>query len=113
MQRSRSFHQLHVRLPPGGSSTPYCVAKGGVATLTKELARGLSPDVRVNAIAPMYVDPNDTNFPSNGKLYLKTVKTCPSPPGHRREYAEVMLFLCAGAGYMTGETLHVDGGYNA
>ena len=54
----------------GGSSTPYCVAKGGVATLTKELARGLSPDVRVNAIAPMYVDPNDTNFPLKWETVL-------------------------------------------
>ena len=47
----------------GGSSSPYCVAKGGIVTLTKELARGLAPDVRVNAIAPMYVDPKNTNFP--------------------------------------------------
>ncbi|WP_261843302.1 SDR family NAD(P)-dependent oxidoreductase [Aliamphritea ceti] len=98
----------------GGSSTPYCVAKGGVATLTKELARGLSPDVRVNAIAPMYVDPNDTNFPLKWESVFEDSKDLPIPrPGTGREYAEVMLFLCAGAGYMTGETLHVDGGYNA
>lgn len=98
----------------GGSSTPYCVAKGGVATLTKELARGLSPDVRVNAIAPMYVDPNDTNFPLKWETVFEDSKDLPIPrPGTGREYAEVMLFLCAGAGYMTGETLHVDGGYNA
>ena len=98
----------------GGSSSPYCVAKGGIVTLTKELARGLAPDVRVNAIAPMYVDPKDTNFPLKWDTVYEDSKVLPIPrPGTGREYAEVMLFLCAGATYMTGETLHVDGGYNA
>lgn len=98
----------------GGSSSPYCVAKGGIVTLTKELARGLAPDVRVNAIAPMYVDPEDTNFPLKWETVYEDSKVLPIPrPGTGREYAEAMLFLCAGATYMTGETLHVDGGYNA
>lgn len=98
----------------GGSSTPYCVAKGGIVTLTKELARGLSPDVRVNAIAPMYVDPKDTDFPLRWETVYEDSKVLPVPrPGTGREYAETILFLCAGATYMTGETLHVDGGYNA
>ena len=97
----------------GGSSSPYCVAKGGVATLTREMARGLAPDVRVNAIAPMYVDPEDTNFPLKWDTVREDTKGLPIPrPGTGREYAQVMLFLCAGATYMTGETLHVDGGYN-
>ena len=97
----------------GGSSSPYCVAKGGVATLTREMARGLAPDVRVNAISPMYVDPSDTNFPLKWDTVHEDTKGLPIPrPGTGREYAQVMLFLCAGATYMTGETLHVDGGYN-
>ena len=98
----------------GGSSSPYCVAKGAIVTLTKELARGLSPDVRVNAIAPMYVHPDDTNFPLRWDTVFEDSKDLPIPrPGTGREYAEAMLFLAAGATYMTGETLHVDGGYNA
>lgn len=98
----------------GGSSSPYCVAKGGIVTLTKELARGLSPDVRVNAIAPMYVDPKDTNFPLPWDTAWEDAKVLPIPrPGSAREYAMHTLFLAVGATYMTGETLHVDGGYNA
>ena len=98
----------------GGSSSPYCVAKGGVATLTKELARGLSPDVRVNAIAPMYVDPEDTSFPLPWTTAWEDAKVLPIPrPAGAREYAIHTLFLAVGATYMTGETLHVDGGYNA
>lgn len=98
----------------GGSSSPYCVAKGAIVTLTKELARGLSPDVRVNAIAPMYVHPDDTNFPLKWDTVFEDSKDLPIPrPGTGREYAQSMLFLAVGATYMTGETLHVDGGYNA
>ncbi|MGE3967687.1 MAG: SDR family NAD(P)-dependent oxidoreductase, partial [Dongiaceae bacterium] len=36
----------------GGSSSVYCMTKAGLVSMTKELARGLAPEVRVNAIAP-------------------------------------------------------------
>jgi 3-oxoacyl-[acyl-carrier protein] reductase len=39
-----------------GSSIPYSVTKGAAITLTKSLARALAPQVRVNAIAPGFVD---------------------------------------------------------
>ena len=39
-----------------GSSIPYSVTKGAAITLTKSLARALAPSVRVNAIAPGFVD---------------------------------------------------------
>lgn len=42
----------------GGSSAAYATAKAGLAGLTRELARGLAPAVRVNGIAPGYVNSN-------------------------------------------------------
>ena len=33
--------------------------------------------------------------------------------GEPEDYAEVILFLCAGAGYVTGQTITVDGGLRA
>ncbi len=97
----------------GGSSMPYCVAKGGVITMTRELARGLAPDVRVNAIAPQFVDPRDSTMDLKWDSLDDDVAVLPIPrPGRGREYAEVTLFLCAGASYMTGVTVPVDGGYN-
>ena len=98
----------------GGSSSPYSVAKGGIITLTKELARGLAPDVRVNAISPSYVHPDSTNFPLKWDTVFEDSKALPlGRPGTAEEYAEVCLFLCAGAGYITGQTIHVDGGWSA
>jgi len=42
----------------GASSTAYATAKAGLVGLTRELARGLAPAVRVNGIAPGYVNSN-------------------------------------------------------
>ena len=98
----------------GGSSSPYSVAKGGIITLTKELARGLAPEVRVNAISPSYVHPEATNFPLKWDSVFEDCEALPlGRPGTADEYAETCLFLCAGAGYITGQTIHVDGGWSA
>lgn len=98
----------------GGSSTPYSVAKGGIITLTKELARGLGPEVRVNAISPSYVHPESTNFPLRWESVFEDCEPLPlGRPGTAVEYADACLFLCAGASYITGQTIHVDGGWSA
>ena len=98
----------------GGSSSPYSVAKGGLITLTKELARGLAPEVRVNAISPSYVHPDSTNFPIRWETVFEDSKSLPlGRPGTAPEYADACLFLCAGASYITGQTIHVDGGWSA
>ena len=90
------------------------LAKGAVITLTKELARGLAPDVRVNAISPSYVHPESTNFPLKWDTVFEDTLSLPlQRPGTGEEYAEACLFLCAGAGYITGQTIHVDGGWSA
>ncbi len=98
----------------GGSSSPYSVAKGGLITLTKELARGLAPEVRVNAISPSYVHPDSTNFPIRWATVFEDSESLPlGRPGTAAEYADACLFLCAGASYITGQTIHVDGGWSA
>lgn len=98
----------------GGSSSPYSVAKGGIITLTKELARGLGPEVRVNAISPSYVHPDSTNFPLRWESVFEDSALLPlERPGTAEDYADACLFLCAGASYVTGQTIHVDGGWSA
>ncbi len=94
----------------GGSSTPYCVTKAGLVNLTQELARGLAPEVRVNAIAPGLVE-SDWQCRWDEDWRAQTIARTPlERPGEPDDYAEVILFLCAGAAYVTGQTISVDGG---
>ncbi len=93
----------------GASSTAYATAKAGLAGLTRELARGLAPDVRVNAIAPGYVNSNwECSF---GDMDAAAKATVPlARVGQTEDYAEVIVYLCAGASYITGEVVPVTGG---
>jgi 3-oxoacyl-[acyl-carrier protein] reductase len=99
---------------------PYSAAKAGVLGLTRSLAIELAPRVRVNAIAPTAVD---TAFLRGGtgrsderaaslvdlETYAKSV-----PLGRVATPEDVVgpiLFLLgAAARYMTGQTLHINGG---
>ncbi len=94
----------------GGSSTPYCVTKAGLVNLTQELARGLAPEVRVNAIAPGLVE-SDWQCRWDEDWRARSIAKTPlERAGEPDDYAEVILFLCAGAAYVTGQTISVDGG---
>ncbi|MDO9707266.1 SDR family NAD(P)-dependent oxidoreductase [Paracraurococcus lichenis] len=93
-----------------GSSMAYGATKAGVVSLTKNLARALAPEVRVNAVAPGAVDSawmiewtNEQRSSSIDKALLK--RRCTTD-----DLAEVMLFLLAGAAMVTGQTITVDGG---
>ena len=93
----------------GASSTAYATAKAGLAGLTRELARGLAPAVRVNGIAPGYVNSNwECSF---GDMDAAAKTTVPlARVGQPQDYAEVIVYLCAGASYITGEVIPVTGG---
>lgn len=93
-----------------GSSMAYGATKAGVISLTKNLARGLAPEVRVNAIAPGAVNSswmiewtNEQRASSIDQAVLK--RRC-----EPEDLAEVMVFLLAGAAMVTGQTVVVDGG---
>lgn len=93
----------------GGSSTAYATAKAALLGLTRELARGLAPEVRVNGIAPGYVNSNwECSF---GDIDAAAQATVPlARVGQPDDYADVIVYLCAGAAYVTGEVLPVSGG---
>ena len=96
----------------GGSSSVYCATKAGLVTLTKEWARALAPRVRVNAIAPGFVDSNwMCRFDDDEKFQSGSLEDVPlGRIGSPEDYGEVILFLAAGAEYITGQTISVDGG---
>jgi len=98
----------------GGSSSVYCATKAGLVALTREWARALGPEVRVNAVAPGLVEGSNWDCKWTPEYYARYAEELPlRRAGRPADYAEVILFLCAGAGYMTGQTLVVDGGMDA
>ncbi len=91
----------------------YASAKAGVMTLTKVLSRELArQQIRVNAVAPGVVDTEmGQSIPEeNRKAMLANV-----PLGRfaePREIADVIVFLASNlSSYMTGQTVHVNGGW--
>ena len=93
-----------------GSSIPYATSKAGLINLTRSLARTLAPEIRVNAVAPGFVDspwnkdwPEDRKRESIGRTPLK--RACKP-----EDIAETIFFLCAGGAMITGQTVIVDGG---
>jgi 3-oxoacyl-[acyl-carrier protein] reductase len=93
-----------------GSSIPYATSKAGVINLTRSLARTLAPEIRVNAVAPGFVDsPWNREWPEDRKV--QSVERTPLKRACKPEdIAETIFFLCAGAAMITGQTIIVDGG---
>ena len=101
---------------PGGSAA-YAAAKAGVIMLTKTLARELGPDgVTVNCVAPgTFLTPisASSRTPEQVQAHLeyrrKTVVL--NRIGTLEELANTILFFASDeSSYVTGHTLHVDGG---
>lgn len=93
-----------------GSSAAYAASKAGLVSLTRSLARGLAPRVRVNAVAPGYIRTGWTERFGPEWQDQAVARTALGRAGKPEDIAEVMLFMCAGAAYVTGQTLIVDGG---
>ena len=90
----------------------YAAAKGGLVALTKSLAREVARfGVTVNAVSPGLVD---TRIVSGMAADRRRDLERQIPLGRLatpEEIAPAILFLAApGAAYVTGTTLHVDGG---
>jgi NAD(P)-dependent dehydrogenase (short-subunit alcohol dehydrogenase family) len=98
-----------------GSSVAYAASKGAVNALTLSLARALAPHIRVNAIAPAYVQGglpsrvlDDAAIANVEAHYLKT-QALPRLL-QTAEIATLAHFLVAMAPGMTGEIVRVDNG---
>jgi gluconate 5-dehydrogenase len=95
----------------------YCAAKGGLVMLTKVLAVEWAPrGVRVNAVAPAFVDTALTHAlvthdRHGGDIVAQTPIGRLGQPG---EVASAIVYLAShAASYVTGQVLAVDGGWTA
>jgi NAD(P)-dependent dehydrogenase (short-subunit alcohol dehydrogenase family) len=102
---------VHEHIPKPGAAA-YCAAKGGLGLMTKVMALELAEHgITVNAIAP-----GEISTPMTGQ-HETDPKSEDRPniplgrPGHAREIAGAVVFLCSeDASYATGASLVVDGG---
>ncbi|MEH6549160.1 MAG: pteridine reductase [Pseudomonadales bacterium] len=90
----------------------YCSAKAGLAMLTKNLARDLAPNIRVNGIAPgAILWPNGDSPELNEDQKSKILGNIPMQRlGSPEDIAQTALFLADRAPYITGHIITVDGG---
>lgn len=90
----------------------YAAAKAGVIGFTKSLAREVgSRNITVNAVAPGYIETDMTrDLPESQRHAL--IESIPlQRPGQPLDVARAVAFLASvDAAYITGETLHVNGG---
>lgn len=90
----------------------YCASKAGLIGLTKSMAKELAPrNITVNAIAPGFIDTDMTQVLSE-KQKQQILNNIPlGRLGKPEDVAAAVCFLASdGAKYITGQTLHVDGG---
>ena len=90
----------------------YAAAKAGLVGFTKSLAKEVgSRNITANTVAPGFIDTDMTReLPEEQRQAL--LQSIPlGRLGDVQEIADVVSFLCSDkAGYITGETLHVNGG---
>ncbi|MBX5463213.1 MAG: 3-oxoacyl-ACP reductase FabG [Steroidobacteraceae bacterium] len=116
MMKERRGRIINITSIVGVTGNPgqanYCAAKAGILGFTKSLAREVaSRGITVNAVAPGFIDTDMTRvLPEEQREALKT-QIPMERLGSAEDIASAVLFLASpSAGYITGQTLHVNGG---
>jgi len=106
-----------VGLRPGPQPLPYAASKAAVVNLTKTLAWNLAPDIRVNAVAPGWMEGDWMKRmlkDKYGELMGKRAKATPLKRVVTAEdVAETMMSLIQSNRFVTGEVIVIDGGFTA
>jgi 3-oxoacyl-[acyl-carrier protein] reductase len=116
MMKARSGRIVNVSSVVGYSGnagqTNYAAAKAGMLGFSKSLAREVgSRNITVNCVAPGFIETDMTRSLAEDQV-KRLVEGVPlGRLGRVEDIAEAVLFLCSpGAAYITGATLHVNGG---
>jgi 3-oxoacyl-[acyl-carrier protein] reductase len=104
-------------LRPSAQPLPYAASKAAVANLTKTLANALGPEIRVNAVAPGWIEgdwmkrtlgENYHGLMARRAKYTPLKRCCTED-----DVAETMLSLVLSNRFVTGEIIIVDGGFSS
>jgi len=104
-----------VGLRPGPQPLPYAASKAAIVSLTKQFAGALAPDIRVNAVAPGWMEGEwmERMLKDNyEKLMERRAKA--TPLGRcvtADDVAETMLSLIVSNRFVNGEIIVIDGGF--
>jgi len=116
MMKARSGRIVNVSSVVGFSGnagqTNYAAAKAGMVGFSKSLAREVgSRNITVNCVAPGFIEADMTRSLAEEQV-KRLVEGVPlGRLGRVEDIAQAVLFLCSpGAAYITGATLHVNGG---
>ncbi|MDR5820614.1 3-oxoacyl-ACP reductase FabG [Caballeronia sp. LZ043] len=116
MMKARSGRIINITSVVGSSGNPgqanYAAAKAGVAGMTRALAREIgSRGITVNCIAPGFIDTDMTKVLPEEQRAALTASIPLGRLGSPEDIAHAVAFLASPyAGYITGTTLHVNGG---
>ncbi|HEU4342868.1 MAG TPA: SDR family oxidoreductase [Candidatus Binatia bacterium] len=104
-------------LRPSAQPLPYAASKAAVANLTKTLANALGPEIRVNAVAPGWIEgewmkrtlaENYEGLIARRAKYTPLKRCCTED-----DVAESMLSLILSNHFVTGEIIVIDGGFSS
>ena len=106
-----------VGLRPGPQPLPYAASKAAVVNLTKTLAWNLGPEIRVNAVAPGWMEGDWMKRMLKDKYDDLMGKRARATPLKRvvtaDDVAETIMSLVEGNRFVTGEIIVIDGGFTA
>jgi len=104
-------------LRPSAQPLPYAASKAAVANLTKTLANALGPEIRVNAVAPGWIEgewmkrtlaENYDGLMARRAKYTPLKRCCTED-----DVADSMMSLITSNHFVTGEIIIVDGGFSS
>jgi len=116
MMKARKGRIVSITSVVGVTGNPgqanYAAAKAGIIGFTKSLAREVgSRGITVNAIAPGFIDTDMTRVLTEAQRAALNAQIPLGRLGQPADIAAAVAFLCSPDGaYITGETLHVNGG---
>ena len=97
-----------------GSSIPYCASKAALINMTQALARALAPKIRVNSVAPGFIESQWTQDGLGDRYQEALEQTAARTPLGRvckpEDVAQAVMTLVEGSSLVTGQTLVCDGG---
>ncbi|HEX2667443.1 MAG TPA: 3-oxoacyl-ACP reductase FabG [Gammaproteobacteria bacterium] len=116
MMKARRGRIISIASVVGASGNPgqanYCAAKAGIMGFTRSLAQEVgSRSITVNTVAPGFIDTDMTRALTDEQRAALMQKIPLERLGAPEDIAATVLFLASpGASYITGETIHVNGG---